>query len=172
MDNFTPVEIERKYVIRMPDLTVLRGMDCYTVSEIEQTYLESEPHVTHRVRKRVYAEGAVYTETKKVRIDKISSYEEERQIDEAEYERLLGRIRYGTRTLTKTRHTFVFSGQTFEVDIYPEWKESCILETELSSRDTEVKMPTCISVIGEVSGDKRYTNASMAVEFPKEIFLI
>jgi CYTH domain-containing protein len=56
------------------------------------------------------------------------------------------------------------------VDIYPEWTRSCILETELVSRDTDVKMPTFISIIGEVSGDKRYTNASMAEEFPKEFF--
>ncbi len=169
MDNKTPVEIERKYVIRMPDLSILSTQEAYTVSEIRQTYLESEPHVTHRVRKRVYDEGEVYTETKKVRIDKISSYEDEREINEGEYEGLLLHVKAGTRTLTKTRHTFVFLGQTFEVDIYPEWRESCILETELTSRDTEVEMPPFISVIKEVSGDKGYTNASMSREFPKEL---
>lgn len=169
MQNTTPIEIERKYVIRMPDLAVIKVMDGYTVSKIEQTYLESEPQVTHRVRKRVYKDGVKYTETKKVRIDKISSYEDERQIDEAEYERLLDRIKAGSRTLIKTRHTFLFSGQTFEVDVYPEWKESCILETELPSRDKEILMPSFIEIIKEVSGDKRYTNASMSQEFPGEL---
>jgi hypothetical protein len=92
----------------MPSVRELEGQDGYTVSEIRQTYLESEPGVTHRVRMRVYPDVTSYTETKKIRIDKISSYEEERRIDEAEYTALLGSIKRGTRTLTKTRHTFVF----------------------------------------------------------------
>ena len=169
MDEKTPVEIERKYIIRIPDLKALEAQEGYTVSKIEQTYLESDPCVTHRVRKRVYENRVVYTETKKVRIDKISSYEDEEQIDESEYLRLLERIKNGTHTLTKTRHTFVFLGQTFEVDIYPEWTSSCIMETELTSRETEVKIPSFISVVKEVSGDKRYTNASMSYEFPDEL---
>lgn len=169
MNNSVPVEIERKYVIRMPDLDALAGQDGYTVSEIEQTYLESEPSVTHRVRKRVYEDRVVYTETRKVRIDKISSFEDEREIDETEYQELLVNIKKGTHTLIKTRHTFVFSGQIFEVDIYPEWERSCIMETELETRDTRVDIPGFISVVKEVTGDKKYSNASMSHEFPKEL---
>ena len=61
-----PVEIERKYVISLPDIARLKSQSGYTVSEIEQTYLESEPTVTHRVRARHRADRTVYTETKKV----------------------------------------------------------------------------------------------------------
>ena len=162
------IEIERKYVIRMPDVDILKRQEDYTVSEIRQTYLESPPEVTHRVRMRVYPERIVYTETRKIRIDKISSYEDERQIDEATYNTLIRGIKEGTRTLTKTRHTFKFYDRIFEVDIYPEWNGSCILEIELPSSETEIEMPLFISVIKEVSGDKKYTNASMSKEFPKE----
>jgi CYTH domain-containing protein len=169
MNNTIPVEIERKYVIRMPRIRELEGQDGYTVSEIRQTYLESEPGVTHRVRMRVYPDVTYYTETKKIRIDKISSYEEEREIDESTYKALLLKIKRGTRTLTKTRHTFSAFGRTFEVDIYPEWKRSCILEIELPSRETEIEMPPFISVIKEVSGDRKYTNASMSQDFPEEL---
>ena len=165
----TPIEIERKYVIKMPDVDTLAGQDNYTVSEIEQTYLESEPHVTHRVRKRVYDGKIVYTETKKVRIDEVSSFEDERRIDEREYTELLKSIKQDTRTLTKTRHTFTFSGQIFEVDIYPEWTKSCVMETELETRDTSVDMPPFISIVKEVTGDKKYSNAAMSHEFPKEL---
>ena len=169
MNNSVPVEIERKYVIRMPDLDALARQDGYTVSEIEQTYLESEPSVTHRVRKRLYKDRVVYTETRKVRIDKISSFEDERQIDEMEYQELLGKIKNGTHTLIKTRHTFVFSGQIFEVDIYPEWERSCIMETELESRETVVEFPDFIRIIKEVTGEKKYSNAAMSREFPEEL---
>ena len=164
-----PIEIERKYVIAMPDIGLIELQDSYTVSDILQTYLESEPGITHRVRARSYKDATLYTETKKMRIDKISSFEDERQISEDEYVRLLERIKAGTHTLRKTRHTFLYLGQMFEVDIYPEWQRSCIMETELDSPGKEVLMPQFISVIAEVSGDKRYSNASMSYEFPEEL---
>ena len=169
MKKTIPVEIERKYVIRMPDLAELSRQGGYTVSEIEQTYLESEPNVTHRVRKRVYKDRTVYTETKKVRIDVMSAHEDEREISEGEYLELLKRRKDGTETLIKTRHTFVFLGQTFEVDIYPLWQKSAILETELSSRDKAVVFPGFITVIVEVTGEKKYSNASMSQKFPDEL---
>jgi CYTH domain-containing protein len=166
-----PVEIERKYVIVKPDTSVMKAQESYTSSEISQTYLTSAEGVTHRVRKRVYGDSVVYTETVKVRIDKISSYEDEREIDEAQYLVLLEKKREGSVTLKKTRHTFDYLGVTFEVDVYPEWERTCILETELIGRDEEVSFPEFIKVVKEVSGEKRYTNASMSHAFPKEIDL-
>jgi CYTH domain-containing protein len=165
----TPIEIERKYVILMPDVNQLEEQDGYTVSHILQTYLESEPNVTHRVRCREYEDHTVYTETKKTRIDKISAYEEEREISEQEYKELLVLIKEGTQTLTKTRHTFLYLGQVFEIDIYPEWGRTAIMETELPSRKTTVSIPDFLNVVTEVSGDKSYSNAAMSHEFPEEL---
>ena len=42
------------------------------------------------------------------------------------------------------------------------------METELESRDTEVLMPDFLSIVREVTGNKLYSNASMARSFPKE----
>lgn len=165
----TSVEIERKYVIRMPNISTMRAQNGYTVSEISQTYLASPTGITHRVRMRTFDDKVVYTETKKVRIDAMSVYEDERQISEGEYLDLLKRIALDTHTVVKSRHTFIAFGQTFEVDIYPEWTSTCILETELSSRDEAVTMPDFISVVKEVTGDKKYSNASMSREFPAEL---
>ena len=88
---------------------------------------------------------------------------------EAEYRSLLSEIAPGTVTLRKTRHTFPYAGRVFEVDVYPEWVRSCILEVELDSRDAVVEMPEFVSVIAEVTGEKRYSNAEMSREFPKEL---
>lgn len=164
-----PMEIERKYVISMPDITVMRNQEEYTVSEIQQTYLESEAHVTRRVRARHYDSSVVYTETKKVRVDKMSAYEDEREISESEYVELLGEKKRGTVTIVKTRHTFAYLDKTYEVDIYPAWQRSCILEVELPSRDSDVAMPDFIHLITEVTGDRRYSNAAMSKEFPAEL---
>lgn len=165
----TPIEIERKFVIPKPEVDEMSVLDGYTVSDIDQTYLVSEPHVTRRVRARRYADRTVYTETKKVRIDKSSAYEDERTLTEEEYLSLLSEIAPGTVTLHKTRHTFPFEGRVFEVDVYPEWQRSCILEVELDRADAVISLPYFIDVLAEVTGDKRYSNAAMSREFPKEL---
>ena len=45
------LEIERKYLIAMPDTQALRAA-CSHVYEMEQTYLAAAPGVTARVRRR------------------------------------------------------------------------------------------------------------------------
>ena len=79
------LEIERKYIIEMPSEFDMSMMQDYTSSEITQIYLESSPHVTHRVRKRKYSDNTEYTETKKIRVDRMSAIEEESRISESEF---------------------------------------------------------------------------------------
>ena len=163
------IEIERKYIIEIPDLKLISEMPSYTVSKIEQIYLSSPMHVTHRVRRRAYEGRVEYTETKKVRIDKTSSYEDEKQITCEEYIALAKNMAKDTLPLIKVRHTFEYLGQVFEIDVYPNWSGTCVMETELSTSDTVVSMPPFIHIVREVTGDKKYSNASMSREFPKEI---
>ena len=162
------IETERKFVIERPQESLLRAQDGYTVSRITQTYLSSEPSVTHRVRRREYADRVVYTETRKIRISALSAIEEEREIDEATYEACLGRIKEGTRSVIKTRHTFPYGGHTVEIDVYPEWQKSCILEVELPSEDAALTLPPFLTLVREVTGDRSYSNAAMAHRFPEE----
>ena len=167
--NSTPIEIERKYIIEIPNEEIMRLCEGYTVSEILQIYIESSPNVTHRVRSRKKNGNTVYTETKKIRIDKMSSYEDEKEISEREFLGLSDNIKEGTAPIEKVRHTFDYLGQMFEIDVYPEWKKSCIMETELESRESRVEIPDFIKIIKEITGDKAYSNASMAKSFPREI---
>ena len=166
--NNAAVEIERKYIIRMPKIDDMKKCDGYSESEILQIYVESPVGITHRVRRRTTREKTVYTETKKIRIDKMSSYEDEREIKIEEFEQLAARRKAETLPINKTRYAFYYKDQLFEVDIYPEWKRSCIMETELSSREVTVEFPTFIKLIREVTGDKAYSNASMSKRFPEE----
>ena len=163
------IEIERKYVISMPDICAMQSEEGYTSSDIEQIYLKSSPRVTHRVRCRTKGGVTKYTETKKMRISGMSAIEDEREITENEFESLRESIDPDTTPIIKTRHTFVYRGQLFEIDIYPGWKSCAIMETELPSEDTEVEIPSFINIIKEVTGIKAYSNASMSRVFPKEI---
>jgi len=162
------IEIERKYIIRIPSVDVLADNEGFTSSEITQIYLESGAGVTHRVRKRVYADRISYTETRKTRIDKMSVVEDEREITAEEYDALSVNVKSGTRPVRKTRYTLRAGKHVIEIDVYPEWKRTCIMETELSDREEEVRFPEFISIIKEVTGQYEYSNASMAKRFPRE----
>ena len=166
--NKEQIEIERKYIIAKPDIEKLRGLEGFSESEIEQIYLRSEAGVTHRVRKRVFSGKTQFTETVKERIDRMSAVEREREISENEYISLAARIADGTVPIIKKRCTFDFCRQTFEIDLYPLWKRTAIMETELKSRDETAVIPDFITVIREVTGEKAYSNAAMSKNFPKE----
>lgn len=163
------IETERKFIISKPDIDVLRAQPEYTSSDIVQIYLVSSPRVTHRIRSRTYLGKTVYTETTKMRISGMSAYEDEREITEAEFVSLSEQIDPDTTPIVKTRHTFVLGGQLFEIDVYPNWQTSAIMETELEGEDTAVQIPEFISMIKEVTGIRAYSNASMARVFPTEI---
>ena len=78
----------------------------YSSSEIVQIYLASPRGVTHRIRSRAYTDGTRYFETTKIRIDKMSSHEYEREIDREEFDRLVTEMADDSRPIIKTRHTF------------------------------------------------------------------
>lgn len=164
-----PLEIERKYIIKMPDLSALNKKEGYSRSKISQIYLSSAPHVTHRIRSREYDGKTVYTETKKIRVDKISAIEDEREISGEEFEKLSLLKRPDTKVIEKERHTFLYGGFMIEIDVYPEWKRTCIMEIELETRDEVASIPDFIEIISEVTGNKKYSNAAMSKAFPEEI---
>ena len=162
------IEIERKYIIMKPSVSDMSGYPDYSVSEIEQIYLSSPEGITHRVRRRSFGDVTRYYETRKTRIDKMSVIEDEGEISPEEYARLKENIDVATRPLHKTRHTFRYGEQVFEVDIYPEWSSTAIMEAELQARDTELLFPPFIKVLREVTGIKGYSNAAMSRDFPSE----
>ena len=162
------VEIERKYIIKMPATSLMEAEGEYTSSEILQIYLKSDAGITRRVRSRTSFGKTVYTETAKIRIDRISAIEKEREISAEEFSSLIKDIREGSHPIKKVRHTFKYSGQLFEIDVYPEWNSTAIMETELSDREKEIAMPPFIEIVREVSGLSEYSNSAMSVSFPAE----
>ena len=163
-----PFEIERKFVILKPDIEAICVLPEYTCSDIAQTYLVSDLGVTHRVRRRSYPDRTVWFETVKRRVSALTAVEEEREITEEEYIALLTRADPDGITLNKRRMTFAYGGLTFEIDLYPQWDRCCIMEVELEREDASVELPPFISIVGEVTGNRDYSNASMARRFPPE----
>ena len=162
------IETERKFIIQIPDAVALAAQADYTESEITQIYLEDE-ECTHRIRKRCYGSVTEFTENTKRRISTLSCIENERTIDEAEFLLLSKKIQHGTAPLFKTRRTFSYDGKTVELDFYPQWQKSCVMEIELESERAELKLPDFIKIVREVTGERAYSNHSMAHKFPCEL---
>jgi CYTH domain-containing protein len=162
------IEIERKFIIKMPSSGRLEKMPDYGVSEITQTYLTAECGTTERVRRRAYSGGVRYFHTVKRRIDKMSCDECEREIDEDTYNKLLKRSCQDSRPIVKTRHAFSFGGLTVEIDMYRGWEKIAVLEVELPSREAEPNIPDFIEVLFDATGNFAFSNASLAKHFPSE----
>ena len=164
-----PLEIERKYLVRMPDLRVLTALPGCSVSEIEQTYLpDPAPGTTERVRLRRYPDRIEYTRTVKTRLSPVEAREDETRISEEEYRAYLTRRDPALQTVCKTRVAFTVDGQLYEVDLYPFWTRVAVLETELSDSALSAPIPPFLSVIREVTEDRAYANRSLARRIPPE----
>lgn len=161
-------EIERKYIIKMPDTDFLCAIDGCKRYEITQTYLLSADGETARVRKSVESGHVTYTKTVKVKQSNMTRIENEDNISENEYNCLLNNSDDALKPIYKTRYTFYIEDQKFEIDIYPFWHYTAILETELESEDTVVTIPAFLHVLREVTDVKGYSNKSFAKRIPPE----
>ena len=157
-----PREIERKYLIRYPDLDWLASLPNCKKVEIIQTYLNSPSGVQIRVRKRGDEGHYVYYRSEKRKISETRRVEVEGRLTREEYLRCLTDADPTARPIEKTRYCLADHNHYFEIDIYPEWKQQAILEIELRSEKDEVRIPEGIEVIREVTKDPAYKNYSLA----------
>ena len=162
--NINGMEIERKYMIAMPDKAFLDTLDA---SQITQTYLLGEKGATERVRKRGSGDDFVYTHTIKYKISSLSRREDEREISREEYEKLLSRADPERNVIEKTRYCYMYAGALWEIDVFPFWQDKAIMEIELASEDEAINYPPELHIVRELTDDKRYTNAAMAKHIPE-----
>ena len=160
-----PKEIERKFLIRTPDFSLLEEKQDYHSDRITQTYLK-DTGATTRVRRRERNGAVTYTRTSKVRINALSCYEDERTLTEAEYEAELAFADTKLRPIEKIRHSFQENGLTYEIDVYPFWDGIAVLEAELESEEQALPIPDCLTVLAEVTADRRFKNRGLAESIP------
>lgn len=162
--NTAPLEIERRFLIQYPDIGALKAMPEYRVVHISQSYLASDKDfIGGRIRRIVEGEKTVYIYTYKKRLSDMTRREFEREISENEYYDLLTRRQEGTITIEKDRHSFLWEGLTYELDVYDFWDDKASLEAEVDSEETEIPIPPCVRLIKEVTDDRRYNNSRLAV---------
>ena len=168
MENAIPLEIERKFLIVLPDEGLLDSL-ALGRSWIEQTYLRGEAGTTERVRASRSPGGEpVYTHTAKRRLSAATREEQEQELCREEYEALLKRADPALAVIQKTRWRIPYEGHTLEVDRFPFWADRALLEVELGSEEEAVALPDWVKLIREVTEDERYTNRALASSVPYE----
>lgn len=160
------IEIERKLLVEMPDVEVLKKQSGYNASFIEQIYISLESngeYVGDRIRKREYEFATKYYRTHKEDITKMSRLEIENEISAEEYNRLAVHRVEDSCIIRKVRHCFNYMNQLVEVDIYDFWSDKAVVEVEIEDEQQKVVLPDFIRVIEDVTMDKSYSNYSLSL---------
>ena len=160
-------EIERKFLINQSAELDSR---CTARIEIVQTYLvKPDPDIQRRVRSMTRDGVCRYNYTEKKFVSPIERQENEREISAEEYNELLCQADGSLVPIIKTRRILPYEGQNFEIDSYPFSDELATMELELESAEQQISFPPFVSIIKEVTGDKRYSNAVLAANgcFPE-----
>ena len=158
-----PYEIERKYLIDMPNIKYLESLDNCNKVEIIQTYLLSDDKDKEvRIRQRGRDGNYVYTKTTKETINNVKRIEKEKRLSKEEYLDLLMSADPELRQIRKTRYCLSENGYYYEIDIFPFMRDKAIMEIELKDENEEIIFPEFINVIKEVTDDISYKNHSLA----------
>ncbi len=157
-----PKETEKKFLVEKVspnDLPVPQK----TV-KIVQYYIHGESGKSNRIRKRGDGKSWVYFFTKKVRINKDDSREEERVISREEFARLLQQRDMRYRVIVKHRTCFMYEGQYFELDLFKKpVTHLYMLEIELRHKRQKILLPPFIKIIREVTHDPKFSNRNIAL---------
>ena len=155
-----PIEEERKYIVE-----VTGELPESIISEITQTYLVAEPGCEVRLRKRGWQGKYVYVHTTKTPVSETECVQTERQISNNLYTSLLQQADPYRQTIQKTRYSFIWKGQYFELDTFDHPLQGLrILETKGVASDESVKFPPFIRVVEDITGNKRYYNYNIALK--------
>lgn len=160
-----PLEIERKFLIEYPDIKVLQSLKACRRVPITQAYMNTPEEGLFRVRKRGEGSGAAYIKTKKYKINDLKRIEIEMHISKNEYLSYLSQREYMQGIIAKDRYCFVWKNTYYELDVYPFWNDKATLEIELLHEEQSYEIPDFLTLIRDVSFEKKYRNKRLAVKY-------
>ncbi len=157
-----PYEIERKFLIEMPDIKFLENLPNCEKVRIVQTYLKSPEGEEIRIRQRGKDGSYTYSKTRKIDVSKMKRIEIETRLREDEYINELFNADPTRGQIIKDRYLLSYKNQYFEIDIYPFWSHQAIAEIELTNEKDKVEFPDFLNVIEEVTDLEEYRNSQIA----------
>lgn len=155
-----PIEEERKYIVE-----ITGQLPETATSDITQTYLVAEPGVEVRLRQRKTDAGIVNIHTTKKCLNGNQELVTERQVTSNLYENLLQQADPYRHTIQKTRRSFIWQGQFFELDEYKGRLQGLtILETKGITSHSELKLPPFLRIKQDITGRREFYNYMLALK--------
>ena len=155
-----PPEIERKFLVEMPDLERLEKLPGCRRVEIEQAYLPTTNDEKLRIRKWVEDGQAIYYKTRRRRVNG-RRLEVEERLTQRSYMEMMEEAG-ALQLLRKTRYSIPYQGQQFQLNVYPFWTDQAIVKIELNEEDAQVQLPPELTLIREVTGEREYKDYTLA----------
>lgn len=159
----TPLEVERRFLlVGPPPAERLEQLACTTMV---QTYLLGPKGV--RVRVRHCRNGGVdrYFRTAKSRLSHGVAQEDEAELDETTYRRLLADADPARRAVHKRRWVAPSGGHVVEIDHLTAPVEVWMAEVELSGAEAlgdALELPAWLGVVREITGVDGWSNAALS----------
>jgi CYTH domain-containing protein len=164
------LEIERKWLIKFPlsfDNMKEVWNHAIKIEDIYQFYLKSEKGVTDRIRKSIEfgrdEKSAIFYRTIKRNLSQGIIEEDNFILNRDEYDHFIEIANKDLHPIYKTRYTFDYKNQIFELDIFnKQFKGLAILEIELNDLEQKVILPHFLCPLLDVTDNKKYKNSNMA----------
>ncbi len=153
--------IEKKYLIKMPDINqLLKNKHCRRVHVkqhyiIDDTRKEKEKIVLRRENKK----NLYYKVNKKDNVKYKISLSADDYINRLENEDTKFYHIY------KDRYYYIYDSRCIKIDVFPFWNDKAILEVDLLNERETIKLPKFIEVIEEVTDNEKYKNYYLAEEY-------
>lgn len=158
-----PIEAYKKYLVSMPDLSMIEKESNFSKVDITRIYLLNDENQNERsiLQRGQFGDYAFYYSEKR-HYKGFDRIEVERCLTKNEYVSLIGQADTRLKQINKTRYCFVWNNKYYELDVFGFWQDKAILKVQLTDRDSVVELPKFLNVIKDVSNDMSYTNYSLA----------
>ena len=153
-----PIQRQYRYVINELDLNKIKDIHMVKL-ELEQLFIEEKENEIIMIRKTTKDGSSIYSKT--VKLDTNITNERivsTKKITEEEYSEY---TKDNSKLIRKNRYCFTYNNQYYKLDIFEEPEGLMILETDLTNKSSEVKIPDFIKVIEDVTNNKEYRNSSI-----------
>ena len=158
-----PLEIERKFLIKRPNIEIISKLYPVAVCDILQFWVSGNNTDVNGVERRVRRYGidnnySYYFTTKKPYNS--GRIEIEHRITEDEY---LNFLSDSSTKLEKKRYCIVYNSQYIKLDVFDFDSDKALVEVELTDFRSEVKLPDVFEVIREVTNEEDYLNSKIVL---------
>ena len=162
-------EIERKFIIKKPDISLLEKMSDKIIN-ITQAYIgQNSDGFNCRVRKSKQNGQTQFFYTEKKNVNKITRIENECLIDETTFNMLFEKRLENRNVIEKTRYVVNKNGFCYEIDIFPFWQNQAFMEVELEDESVNIPPLENIEILEDVTFKKGYSNFALSNKIPDEI---